>query len=156
MSRTTHRVAIVLLCEAEGLTEQDAADGATLALKHVFIEHGKTDDESQLLVGQVREGVCSYCGVNAGLASEHTVKDHLQGETWSLEELKADNPNEDFSGIENCSGSGHSPRKAVDPVVGFTRADKLPIYARIHKIIDAGTAIGNGYLWASPTWEGFK
>lgn len=165
MSRETHKVAIVVLCEAEGVDEHDAASAAQYAIGQALRDANQPDNQDK--VGSVRGPVCSECGISwpksedrfdGGIDSDGNIRSHISCERWSPEELRrgqlADGYDEPLQ--DACEGSGKPPRRPDEPVVGFTRQDGLPIYARVHEIMDAGMAAGNGYLWLQPTWKGFR
>lgn len=163
MKRKTHKVAIVVMCEAEGVDERDAAAGAQLALSRLVYVNSQDDKQGE--VGSVRGPVCSECGVawmhddDDPLDTDGNIRRHVSCERWSPEELKRDQMADGFMDEPiqaACEGSGKPPAKPRDPVIGFTRPDGMGIYARVHQIMDAGMAAGNGYLWLQPTWKAFR
>lgn len=162
MNRTTYKVAIVILCEAEGVDERDAAAAAQIALGRLIHQGQQKDKQGE--VGSVRGPVCSDCGVawmhddENPLDADGNIKRHVSYERWSPEELKRDQMADGYDEplMDACEGSGKPPREPCDPVIGFTRPDGHGIYARVHAIMDAGMAAGNGYLWLQPTWKGFR
>jgi hypothetical protein len=155
MGRETHRVAIVVFCEAEGVDEDDATTAALMALR-TLIEDGRQDDK-QGKVGSVRGPTCDVCGVSwlsdekeAGLDSDGNVSRHVEGERVAPEEI------DDDEIPAACEGSGKPPRTPDEAVIGFDRQTRGGIYARVHQVIGVGMATGNGYLQMRPTWKAFR
>ena len=162
MTRETHRVAIVVLCEAEGVDAADAAAGAQMAITRALYDGSQDDKQGK--VGQVRGPSCSKCGISwmhddkAPLDEDGNIRRHVWAERWSPEELKRDQMvgGYDEPLQDACEGSGKPPRAPSGLLVGFDRPDGLAIYARVHEVMEAGMAAGNGYLWTQPTWKAFR
>jgi hypothetical protein len=162
VSRETHKIAVIVFCEAEGVDDMDAAAGAQMALSRLIYQNNQTDKQGE--VGQVRGPSCSSCGISwpegygPAVDEDGNIKRHVDCERWSPEELKHDQMNDGFDEplADACEGSGKPPREPSEPVIGFTREDGLPIYMRVHQIMDAGMAAGNGYVWMQPTWKAFR
>lgn len=142
--RETHRVAIVVFCEAEGVDPRDAATGAEWALNHLFREHMHADGAS--LVRSTTAPTCGECGATPGLTDDGVLGDHARGENFLA------------AGFEErrCYGAGMPPRDPNEPVIGYERPDGLGIYARVHDVMDLNMALANGYLRATPTLRAYR
>lgn len=144
MTREARRVAVVVFCEAAGVDDYDAAVGAQLALSRLIHEHGVADPDCKL-VGVAGPPRCAACGAPATITARGKVRAHPSCESYVTR-----------PGQTSCSGSGKPPAQPSEPVIGFERADRVGIYARVHQIMDVGMAAGNGYLWTRPTVKAFR
>lgn len=146
MEHTTHRVALVVMCEAEGSDAYDAAVGARMALSNLIYGHKVEDSaEAVALVPTSLPPRCAACGSTPPLTSKGKVWAHVSCETWPPKK-----------GQTRCPGSGKPPHEPREPVIGYVRRDGLPIYARVYEVMDAGVAAGNGYLWLQPTIKAYR
>lgn len=143
--KTSHRVAIVVLCEANGVDESDASAVATAALSRLVREHRIEGAETD--VASTMDPSCSGCGSRPGVYADGAIAAHATGENWIADENDAEHL---------CEGTRQPPRISQHPVIGFDRADGTKFRVRVNEVMDAGVAAGNGYLWLEPTTKAFR
>lgn len=141
-TRKVRRCAIVVFCEAEGVDEQDAAAAAQYALSNLIRTHGLEGVELE----SVSEPTCSVCGVDQlRLTKKGNITSHASCERFVARRR-----------VDRCVGSGKLPRVPNEPIIGYTARSGLALHARVHQVMEAGMALGNGYLWAKTTRKGFR
>lgn len=148
----THRVALVVMCEADGYDAADAGAVAQMALSRLVHLHGEQTGQER--VGSSSRPMCAACGVQSSVDDAGLVRAHLEAETWSPEEYAAEHPGEPTPVA--CKGSGQHPRTPQETIIGFDRPNGHGVYARVHRVMEAGAAIGNGYLWTHPTTKAYR
>lgn len=148
----TYRIALVVFCEARGVDEHDASAGAQIALNRLIYEH--KDPDAQEHVGSAMPPTCATCGVNTPMTDDGLVGDHVSCERWSPRSSSSTTPALPLQKRAPAPGSRHSRPRA--PVIGFVRPDGLPIFIRVHDVMEASMALGNGYLWTRPTIRAFR
>ncbi|KQP63118.1 hypothetical protein [Nocardioides sp. Leaf285] len=145
LERTSHQVALVVMCEAVGYDPGDAAAGAVMALNHLIYTHKVDVEHGAALVPSSHPPRCARCGSTPPLTTKGKVWAHVPGERWTPR-----------NGARRCPGSGEDPAVPQAPVVGFTRPDGVEIHARVADVLEAGAAVGNGYLWLHPTTKAYR
>lgn len=151
--RDVHRVAIVVFCEAEGVDAQDAAHGAEIALRHLIHEHQTPPDDVHDF-GTALPPRCARCGAYAPVTPAGVMAEHVFCEPYSPGDVERE---EGEARPEACEGSGQPPESRDEPVIGYQRArDNLQIRARVHQVMEVGTAGINGHLLAVPTWRSYR
>lgn len=152
MTQTSHRVAIVVFCEAEGVDEFDAGAAARMAISRVLHQAGRTGPDAQEKVPSTRAPSCPHCGARAGVDDEGLTANHVLGESF----FPDPDPDAPDYRPEACEGTGRPPRPDTHPIIGFDRPDGVGIYARVHETMEAGMALGNGYLWTHTTPKAYR
>lgn len=142
MAEKTHQVAITVFCEAAGVDYHDAASAAAMALRQTFRDN---DVKAREALPEANEPACNACGLRMALTAKGKVRSHIPGEPFAPRSAK-----------DRCAGAGQNPRVPEEPVIAFTHRNGVKILARVHEVMETGTAAGNGYLWTKPTGRGFR
>lgn len=140
--RGVHQVAVTVFVEAEGVDAHDAGAGAVMAINRLI--HTNHVEEFQDMPTSITPK-CSKCYLEAGVTGKGVIKSHYPGEHGPVRKP-----------YKPCSGTGKAPWVPDQPVVGFVRADRLRIAARVFDVMETGMAAGNGHLWIRPTRRSYR